>query len=132
MAPDGSARLAREKYLSLTTTRRDGRAVATPVWFALDQGKVLVITDAQTGKVKRIRHTPRVTIAPCTARGNVTGEAMAATARLLPASEGPRVQRLFDSRYPIARPLWKLATRALRLARRNTMSSPVYVEITVG
>ena len=59
------------KYLSLTTFKRDGTAVATPVWFATDAGKILVVTGAESYKVRRICHNPSVTVAECTASGRL-------------------------------------------------------------
>ncbi len=63
--------LGAEKYVSLTTFRRDGTPVATPVWVVADGDRLLVTTTASTGKVKRLRHTPRVTLRPCDMRGRV-------------------------------------------------------------
>ncbi|MFN4000963.1 PPOX class F420-dependent oxidoreductase [Microcella sp.] len=57
--------LADEQYVLLTTTRRSGVAVATPVWVARHDEALLVTTGADAGKVKRIRHTPRVTLQAC-------------------------------------------------------------------
>jgi hypothetical protein len=51
------------KYLSLTSFKRDGTGVATPVWFVADGERLLISTDAQSFKVKRIRRNPRVTVA---------------------------------------------------------------------
>ena len=48
-----------ESYLSLATFRRDGREVATPVWFAEGDGAVWVFTAGDSGKVKRLRNSPR-------------------------------------------------------------------------
>jgi len=74
----GSARpvktLAAESYISLATFRRNGVAVDTPVWFAILDGKLYVVTDGTSAKVKRIRATRRVRVAPCNARGRVRGE----------------------------------------------------------
>jgi PPOX class probable F420-dependent enzyme len=67
--------LAGETYISLTTFRRDGRAVATPVQFVRDGDRLLVNTGARSGKVKRIRHTPKGTIAPCDMRGRLKSDA---------------------------------------------------------
>ena len=58
--------LANAQYINLTTFRKSGVAVATPVWFAEHAGTLYVETTASTGKVKRIRHTSRATI--CSAR----------------------------------------------------------------
>jgi PPOX class probable F420-dependent enzyme len=65
------AELAAHKNVRLTTFRRDGRPVATPVWLVRDGQHLVVITGSGTGKVKRIRHTPRVLLAPCDMRGRV-------------------------------------------------------------
>ncbi|MFN8074621.1 MAG: PPOX class F420-dependent oxidoreductase [Kineosporiaceae bacterium] len=65
------APLATEKYVRLTTFRRDGTPVATPVWVVGDGEDLLVCTGAASGKVKRLRHTPRVLLVPCDGRGKV-------------------------------------------------------------
>ncbi len=57
--------LADEQYVLLTTTRRSGDTVATPVWVARHDDALLVTTGAESGKVKRMRHTPRVTLQAC-------------------------------------------------------------------
>lgn len=59
------AALAAEQYVLLTTTRRNGVPVATPVWVARDDDALVVTTGAEAGKVKRVRHTPRVTLQAC-------------------------------------------------------------------
>lgn len=65
--------LDRERYISLATFRRDGRAVATPVWFARHDGRLYVFTAADSGKVKRLRNGSRIRVAPCDVRGRVRG-----------------------------------------------------------
>jgi PPOX class probable F420-dependent enzyme len=67
------ARLDREPYISLATFRRDGRAVETPVWFAAHAGKLYVFSEAKAGKVKRLRNSSRIRVAPCSFRGAVHG-----------------------------------------------------------
>ncbi len=89
------------KYLSLTSFKRDGSAVATPVWFVVEDRRVLVNTDTQSFKAKRIRHNPAVTIAPCSASGRLRGESMPAQAELLPAGELERVKQLIATQVPI-------------------------------
>ena len=64
--------LADEKYLLLTTFRKDGTAVSTPVWAApLANGSIGFWTSSGSGKAKRLAHTARVTVQPCDARGKV-------------------------------------------------------------
>jgi PPOX class probable F420-dependent enzyme len=74
-----------ERYVLLTTFRRDGRSVATPVWFAPlpdDPGLLAIVTDGEAGKVKRLRHTSRCELAPCDVRGRPHGDAVAAEGRV--------------------------------------------------
>jgi PPOX class probable F420-dependent enzyme len=79
------------KYINLTTYRKIGTPVTTVVWFAFQEGTIYVITDPSSGKVKRIRHTPRVLVAPCTAHGKVLDKTFVGQARLL-ADPEERVQ----------------------------------------
>jgi PPOX class probable F420-dependent enzyme len=87
------------KYLSITSYRRDGTGKATPVWFVQDGGRLLVETDAGSYKVRRIRHTPRVTVAPCGPTGRLRGTPVAARAELLPDAELRRIERLMARKY---------------------------------
>jgi PPOX class probable F420-dependent enzyme len=88
------------KYVSLTTFRRDGTPVSTPVWFVSENGSLLVETDGDSYKVKRIRSNDSVTVTSCNAMGRrVTGEVVSARATILPAEERPRVERLLRRKY---------------------------------
>ena len=123
----------RGKYLSLTSFRRDGSGVATPVWFAGDNGHLVVETDADSYKVKRIRRDPHVRIAVCNARGRLRGAAVEAEARVLPDSERERVERLLARKYRIDRftvlPLYRLVMR-LRGRGARIQKHPVAIAIT--
>lgn len=66
--------LESESYVTLETFRRDGRGVRTPVWFAILDGRLYVVTDGASAKVKRLRATRRIRVAPCNVRGGVTGD----------------------------------------------------------
>ena len=81
-----------QKYVSLTTFRKDGTPVATPVWFGEEDDKLFVMTRSISGKYKRIRNNPQVRVAACTIRGVVTGPEFAATARILPAEDHARAR----------------------------------------
>jgi PPOX class probable F420-dependent enzyme len=110
-----SSDLDAEPYVSLTTIRRDGTPVATAVWAAPDgAGHLLVWTGSQSGKVKRLRHTAAVTVAPCDRRGTVTGKAVPGTARLLPDTEMPRVEAAMARKYGL---LFRVSTVGSRLGR---------------
>ena len=82
------------RYLSITSYKHDGRGVATPVWFVQRDGRLLVETDAASGKVKRIRRNPQVRVAVCTASGRLRGKQVSAVAEILPDSEIGTVERL--------------------------------------
>src|SRR5690242_12762308 len=75
--------LAGAKYLSLTTFRKSGDPATTPVWFAEKDGRLYIFTFPGAGKVKRIRHTAQVRIAPCTMNGKVTGPVSDAKAHIV-------------------------------------------------
>jgi PPOX class probable F420-dependent enzyme len=81
--------LSSAQYANLTTFRRNGTAVSTPVWFAIYEptGTVYLETGVNAGKVKRILHTPQVTLAQCTANGKVTGETIEGQARVVTDTE---------------------------------------------
>lgn len=75
--------LTGERYVSLATFRRDGTQVKTPVWFAVMDDKLYVVTAGDAGKVKRLRRSSRALVAPSDARGGVRGAWRDATARLV-------------------------------------------------
>lgn len=131
MAADRLSHFRSESYLSLTTFRRDGRAVATPVWFALDDARILVWTGASTGKAKRIRNNPRVRVAPCSVRGTLKGDPVPAMARFLPHEDGARVQALLRRKYGLVKRLLDISNTLVRAARRRQAAPAAYIEITL-
>ena len=64
------------------------------MWFVCRDGRLLVETDAASGKVKRIRRDPQVRVAVCTASGRLRGEQVPAVAEILPRSEVDAVERV--------------------------------------
>ncbi|MFJ2113655.1 MULTISPECIES: PPOX class F420-dependent oxidoreductase [unclassified Streptomyces] len=94
--------LGRSRYLSLTTYRKDGTGVATPVWHAVDGGELFVWTRSDSWKVKRLRNDTRVLVAACDVRGRIAPGAPSAegTARLLESADGVgRVRGLIARKY---------------------------------
>jgi uncharacterized protein len=75
--------LDREAYINLATFRRDGRAVQTPVWFARRGERLYVFTEADAGKVKRLRNGPRARVAACNVRGRLRGDWIEARGRVV-------------------------------------------------
>lgn len=104
--------LNRQQYVSLTTYRKDGTPVATPVWLVGYENDVAIWTGAKTGKVKRLNRNPAVTVAPCTVRGRVTGEPVAGRARRLSTEDNRRVQALIRRKYWLTG--WLVTWRARR------------------
>lgn len=108
----------RSRYVSLTTYRKDGTPVATPVWHVVDDGQLYVVSEADAGKVKRIRNNSSVVATVCSIRGKVAPGAPSAagTARLLDAAETQRVRALLARKYLMSR-LGNWLAKALRLRR---------------
>lgn len=98
MAPT-FAEVSQAKYLLLTTFTKDGTPKPTPIWGVPDGDRLLVITDEWSWKVKRIRNTPRVTIAECGVLGKPKGEPVEAVARVLPPAETGSVYAKVLRRY---------------------------------
>lgn len=109
-----------ERYVLLTTFRRDGRTVATPVWFAPlpdDPATLAVVTEREAGKVKRLRHTSRCTLAPCDVRGRPHGDAIEAEGRITEdPAEIAAANRALAQRYGWQ---WRLLGLGARLRGRD-------------
>lgn len=103
----------------LTTYKRDGTPVATPVTIAVDGDRASVRTWDSAWKAKRMRNNPAVLIAPSTMRGRVTGEAIAARSRLLDGDEARRAARAIARRQPILQGV--LVPLGHRLMRYRTL-----------
>jgi PPOX class probable F420-dependent enzyme len=120
------------KYLSLTTYRRDGTPVSTPVWFVEEDGRLLVTTAADSYKAKRLRANPAAMVAPCTATGTPKGEPIPARVQFMPAAEHDHVDRLMAKKYRVDRvlvlPLYRLVTR-LR-GKSTSDADAAYLAIT--
>jgi uncharacterized protein len=103
------------KYLSLTTYRRDGTPVSTPVWFVEKNGRLFVTTAANSYKAKRLRRNPAAMVASCTARGVPKGDAIPVQVEFLPLEEHARVERLMAEKYRVDRvlilPIYRLVLK---------------------
>jgi uncharacterized protein len=96
--------LAEQRYLNLETFRRNGVGVRTPVWFASAHGtdddmRLYIYSGAEAGKVKRIRHTGTVRVAPCDMRGRLTGGWIDAHATMVTGEEANRGMQLLNRKY---------------------------------
>jgi PPOX class probable F420-dependent enzyme len=117
-------------YINLTTFRKTGDPVSTPVWFAEDAGTLYLFTFPSAGKLKRIRHTPRVTVAPCTLGGKVTGPAIEGKARILiEEQENTHADQTLAHKYGLTWRLYNGSMNIMRVIRRRPKSARVYVAI---
>ncbi|GLZ39411.1 PPOX class F420-dependent oxidoreductase [Actinokineospora sp. NBRC 105648] len=98
---DEVTRLGQGKYVLVTTFKRDGTAVPTPVWAATDGAELLVWTVRGSGKVKRIRNSDRVELAPCDLRGRPSGPSVPGSARLLDAAGSERARKIIQRKYGV-------------------------------
>ena len=103
------------KYLSLTTYRRDGSPVSTPLWFVEADGRLFATTGADSYKARRLRRNPAALVAPCDARGRPKGDPIPVRVEFLADEEHARVDRLMAQKYRVDKlvllPLYRLATR---------------------
>jgi uncharacterized protein len=113
------AEVSNARYVLMTTFTKDGRPKPTPIWVAPDGDRLLVITEADSWKVKRIRNTPRVTLAVCDMRGNPKSEAVEATAGILDKSETESVYRAIGKRYGIIGKVFNLYSKLRGGVQRN-------------
>ena len=110
--------IVRSRQVSLTTFRKDGTPVSTPVWHVPLDGELWIVTEASSFKVKRIRNNPAVQVVPCSVRGVVTPGAPTATgtAKLLDAEGTSTARQLLARRYVTSR-IGNWFARLLRLRR---------------
>jgi uncharacterized protein len=114
-----------ERVILLTSFRRDGSPVDTPVNFALGDGHAYLRTWASSGKAKRIARNPSVIVAPSTYSGKATGPPIPARARALTSPEAQQAGELIDRKYPI------LQRRLVPLGHRLRRLTPVIYELTL-
>jgi PPOX class probable F420-dependent enzyme len=109
-----------EKYIQLTTFRRDGTPVATPVWIAkLDGERFGFWTSSGSGKAKRLAHTTRVKVAPSDARGRLKpgSEPVDATATLVSGAELEEIRRRIVAKYGVMTKVTKLLATVMGTLR---------------
>ena len=99
--------LAGHKYCLVTTFKRSGDPVSTPVWFGLADGKLYFRTYADAVKLKRLRRNPRALVGPCDVRGNPKGPMIEAAARHLPPEEEEPAERAIQSNYGLFRRIYE-------------------------
>lgn len=113
-----------EDFIALTTYRKSGEGVATPVWFAQHGDKLYIMTVQNSGKVKRIRNNPQVSFAACDRAGKVHGTALYGTARILSPSEAEAADRALNRKYG-----WQKRMFDIGMGVTGTARNRVYLEV---
>lgn len=119
--------LDNETYINIESFKKDGNGVKTPVWAAALDGKLVVVTDGTSYKVKRIRNNPKIKAAPCDSRGNVKGPWYAGSCRVIEDSaHAERAEATLKGKYGLQyRALNFFSHLSGRFKRR------AYLEVTI-
>ncbi len=113
--------LGDSQYVSVTSYRRNGQGVPTPVWVVRDGDALAIWTPTGSGKVKRIRRDPAVLVAPCDFGGKLLGEPVGGRAAVLDSSGTERVRGLLRRKYGLMGRLTLIGSR-LRRGRTGTVA----------
>ncbi|MBX3084917.1 MAG: PPOX class F420-dependent oxidoreductase [Anaerolineae bacterium] len=111
------------EIVNLTTFRKNGQAVATPVSLSQADGKLYIVTGVNTGKIKRLRHNPHIQITPCDWKGNPLGDTFDAQARILSKNESRTVSK--RAKFGVPAPVMFIFNRLRDLREGGN----IYVEI---
>jgi PPOX class probable F420-dependent enzyme len=111
--------VSKAQYVLLTTFTKDGRPKPTPIWIARDGDRALVITEKNSWKVKRIRNTPRVTLAICDMKGKVKSDTVEAVATVLDESQTETVYQAINQRYGIVGRIFNFFSKLRGGAKRT-------------
>lgn len=121
------ADVAKSEYILLTTFTKDGRPKPTAIWAAPAGDALIAITQEKSWKVKRIRNTPRVTIAECDRGGKPKGEAVEAKATILPKSANGKTYDAIGKRYGLIGKTFNVFSKL-----RGGMTKNVTIELTAA
>jgi PPOX class probable F420-dependent enzyme len=127
--------IADEKYVSISTKKRNGDVVSTPVWIVgLADGRIGFITDVDSGKVKRIANFADVALQPCDSRGRVREgtEPVAATASIVRGADVDRFGEALRAKYGLMVPLIDAGYKVRNVVTRRQASERVAVELQLS
>lgn len=125
--PLSFASLGDEAFISLTTFRRDGTPVPTPVWVAREDGRLLVTTEADSGKVKRLRRNRHVRVAACGPTGRIRGPVLDAEATVTP--DAMLARQAIDRKYGWQARAYRAYLTLMSRLRRQPTPASVTLEI---
>jgi uncharacterized protein len=125
--------LFRGRYPGVTSFKRDGSGVATPVWFVSDARRLFALTDLHSAKVGRIRPNPRALVASCRVDGKLPSEPVPARVEALTATmQLERAQKPLIEHYKISHRLGMLTYRlGRRLRGQRSLADGAVLAITV-
>ncbi|QWT24735.1 PPOX class F420-dependent oxidoreductase [Subtercola sp. PAMC28395] len=113
--------LSDEAFVSLTTFRKTGAPVSTPVWIARYGNYLVVTTPAESGKVKRLRNNGQVELRPCDRMGKVKpgARAVEGVAGILADTESvERISAVFARKYRLEYRIFMLIERLGKSGRK--------------
>lgn len=121
------------RYLSVTSFKRDGTGIATPVWAVSDGRRLFAFTDLHSAKVRRIHRNPHVLIASCRVDGKLRREPVSAHVEVLTAeADLERTQKLLLTRYPVSYRVVMLFYRlGRRVRRKRSVAEGAVLAITI-
>ncbi len=90
-----------QQFINLTTYRKNGQPVVTTVWFAHEGDCIVGTTRQEAGKLKRMRGTPKVSVAASTFNGQVLGESIEGVGCVLPAEEAGIAEAALRTKYGV-------------------------------
>ena len=127
--------LADRRFVSLTTFRRSGAPVSTSVWVGRHGEGLVVLTPAGSGKVKRLRHDPRVELRPCGRFGAVEHgvEPVPAAAEVREAhADVVQARATIRRAYPVESRIVLGIERLIERLRRRPRTQRLALHITAG
>ena len=122
-----------EKYVSLTTFRKDGTPKPAPVWIAdFGDGTVGCTTASSSYKVKRISNNSHVTLQPCNSKGVVTdgSEVVSGTAEVVTGAEFERCEGIVKQKYKLQYTAIKFVGKVAKLIGKGS-GTDAAVKITL-
>ncbi len=100
---DKLEQFANQNYFNLESYRKSGEAIRTPLWFVQHGDTLYFYTVAHSFKVTRLKNNPRCRVAPCDIRGNLKGDLVDASARLLDGAEASHADNLLNQKYGLSK-----------------------------
>ncbi|HLN35148.1 MAG TPA: PPOX class F420-dependent oxidoreductase [Nitrososphaeraceae archaeon] len=104
-----------KKYINLQTFKKNGEIVSTPVWFVLKNNEIFFRSDADSGKVKRIRNNNNIKASICDIRGNIKGQTYTGIANFQDKSRYNEINSLFDKKYSLVSPILKIVYKLRKI-----------------